>query len=445
MADTKIETTDFRVKKLDIKISGYVYDISLIFQELNLFDNMFSPCSSGNVLIVDAVGLFDMLNKKSSDKQIIIQIDKGDNNKQLEFYKEFQINDITHIKNINTTSKSYIINFISKTFFKSEKTIVDTAYGYPPGEPMPYSAEEGPNIVANIFKDYLDLTPDPKPQPPKDFLTVIDPSKGFRKVNIPSLKPLDALEWITYRATAEDLPQFFIFETHLEGFRFTTLSNLKNNKGKPPKFEFNFGAKNIRYANNSEQLGNDFEFLGVRNFKFLSSANAIKNVNSGVYGGKFRGFDPLIREYTNGDPSEENKNVKGKLLLNDQPIEIITASNMDKSRLVSYYYEQKREKHSWISKKDSSMIPFIDDTQNYAFQRKALIRALTQRTIEFAIPGNFALTSGSMVKLNVPHYESNLPKDPILSGKYLVTGVRHILRYNIHETIVTLSTNSVKF
>lgn len=438
MSDTKIETTDFRIKKIEIIDQGQRYDISFIFQELNLYDNLFSSCASGSVLVIDAVGLFDLINKNGNDKQILIQIDKGDDNKDLEFHKEFQINDITHIKNVNTTSKSYIITFISKTFFVSQQQKVDIAIGYPPEPPHKYVAEDSPNVVKKILKDYLGhitITGENQPAPPKDFCTFLGTSKGFKRVNIPSLKPLDAIEWCAYRAVKNDKPEFFFFETHIDGFRFISLSDLFK---KPVKYEFNFGAKRINYSDDSEDLGSIFEFLGVRNFKFNSSRNLSKNINSGVYGGVFRGYDPLIRK-------KEDKNFKTQSisLLNGTLIKP-TSQGGNNSRLVTHPYQLQRESHSWILKKDSSIITYLDDTENYAFARKAIVHALTQRTIELAIPGNFALTSGSIVQLNVPHYSNESDDDPILTGKYLITGVRHILRYNIHETIVTLSTNSTK-
>ena len=52
------QSTQFIVQELVLELSnGERIDIRSAADEINLFDNLFTPCVSGNILISDAVGL----------------------------------------------------------------------------------------------------------------------------------------------------------------------------------------------------------------------------------------------------------------------------------------------------------------------------------------------------------------------------------------------------
>ena len=78
----RVETTDFFIKKLEItgfSASGeaFAFDVSAIFEELNIFDNMFFPCMSGNIVIRDAINLIDKLSLDGNEF-INIEINKSE-------------------------------------------------------------------------------------------------------------------------------------------------------------------------------------------------------------------------------------------------------------------------------------------------------------------------------------------------------------------------------
>ena len=69
-----------------------------------------------------------------------------------------------------------------------------------------------------------------------------------------------------------------------------------------------------------------------------------------------------------------------------------------------------------------------------------------QKRLRLTMPGNFALASGNNANIEVPHryVEENKSDmvDTTLSGKYIITGVRHIIRFDKHETIIEVATDS---
>jgi hypothetical protein len=72
---------------------------------------------------------------------------------------------------------------------------------------------------------------------------------------------------------------------------------------------------------------------------------------------------------------------------------------------------------------------------------------MTQR-VKLVVPGNFAISSGFNVFLNVPKYSLKLREednlDLTLNGNYLIVSTRHIISYKKHETIFEAVTDSSK-
>ena len=71
---------------------------------------------------------------------------------------------------------------------------------------------------------------------------------------------------------------------------------------------------------------------------------------------------------------------------------------------------------------------------------------ILQTTIHLNIPGNFAVTSGAIVNLSMP-LRATKPDvgeelDETLSGKYIITATRHIIKGDMHQTVIEVATDS---
>ena len=88
-----------------------------------------------------------------------------------------------------------------------------------------------------------------------------------------------------------------------------------------------------------------------------------------------------------------------------------------------------------------------DDSHNYILQREVIFANLLQRRIRLTLPGNFSIASGNNAELEIPNrfIEQGVEGvDETLSGKYIITGVRHIIRFDKHETVIEVATDSTK-
>ena len=105
-----------------------------------------------------------------------------------------------------------------------------------------------------------------------------------------------------------------------------------------------------------------------------------------------------------------------------------------------------RQLSDYVRTHDPESLIYNSRTEDYAFQRKAIFENLKMKRIKLVMPGNFTLSSGFNVNVNAPTFgekaKGDENKNPLLSGKYLITASRHILGPDKHESIIECSSTS---
>jgi hypothetical protein len=416
------QSNQFTIRKLILITKFGNIDIVGVYQEINIYDGMFMPCMRGEIVIRDAIGLTSKLSLDGSE-YIQIEISKSDESGPTLFNKTFRIYKQSNRENINLTSEIYILHFASEEMiFSEQKKITQSFNGT-------YT-----DIVNVVLDNYLKVSLSKR--------SLIEKSKGIHSIVIPNLSPLDAIDWLCKRAVnSENLPSFFFFENKY-GYNFISLTEIIK---QTPITNINFGPKNVLGSNNEE-------FYGAINAKVNNSTNLISNIKNGLYAGKFIGIDPLTRQieinkigiseiYNNTNHLNKYPNVSGALNREGND-----ASEMYDSKVSLYAYASSRSYSGWITQKDSKTGINIDDTHSYVFQRAPIIGNLLQTTIHLTLPGNFGITSGFVVNLKMPARsfkpEAGKFLDESLTGKYIITAARHIIRNDSHETVIELATDS---
>ena len=93
------QSTQFTVNKIAINSKFGTFDVSAVFEELNIFDSVLMPCISGNILIKDSIGLSKKLLFDGSEF-IDIDISKDTERQGTNLNKTFRI-----FKQTNRNSK----------------------------------------------------------------------------------------------------------------------------------------------------------------------------------------------------------------------------------------------------------------------------------------------------------------------------------------------------
>lgn len=419
---------EFKIKELTIVTKSGSIDISGIYEEISIFDSLFVPVMSGKILISDSIGLSGKLLFDGSES-ILIEIAKSEGSADaFNFKRAFRIYKQSDRTDNTTSSEMYVLSFVSDELIFSDQQRINQAFE------MNYTS-----MVKNILAHYLKA-------PQNQLGGVYDDTVGIRKVVIPNLRPLEAIEWCAKRSVDEKQSPSFMFYQNITGYNFASLSKLMT---KPIIMDIKYEPKNT-----SDDLTALEELSSARSLEVVSQTDAVQKTRSGVNAGKFTGFDPVSRTIATKNISYDDHH---KLMDHANPNPNVSViPNRDKVNNVEMFNSKKtvstfatgRQFSKYIQKNDPTSLSKDDNIEQYLFQRKAILNNLMERRVKLTMPGNFQLSSGFNVYLNVPNIaikqkgESNV--DQTLTGKYIIVGTRHIIGYEKFQTIIEVATTSTE-
>lgn len=418
------KSTQFKINELVIVTKAGNIDIASIYEELNIFDSLMMPVMSGTILIKDSIGLSGKLLFDGSET-ILIDIAKDKNSDIANFHKAFRIFKQSDRQNDGLNSEVYTLHFVSDELMYSDQKRINQSYELTNAQ-----------IVEKILLDYLKV-------PKNNLKGIINPTSGIKKVVIPNLRPLDAIDWIAKRSVDINQSPNFMFFQNTIGYNFASLSLLLS---QPDILDVKFETKNQSGKNAIEEISS------ARALEVISQANEIEKTRSGVNASKFIGFDPLTRtvatknisygdHYNNMKHGNENPNfsqIKNRDGTNN-------TETYDANKSVAIF-GAARQFSEYIKKKDPTSISKEENIENWLSQRKSIIKNLMTKRVKLTMPGNFQLTSGFNINLMAPDFAKKENggdnSDPSLSGKYIIVATRQIIGYDKHETIIEVATTS---
>lgn len=414
------QSTQFIISDLVILTKKGPISIKGVYEEINLFDSLLNPCMSGNIIIRDAIGLS---NEFLFDGTEILKLKIGKTDDAIVIQKSFRLYKQTNRKPVNQNSEVYTLHFVSEEFLLSIQQKVSRFFETTYAE-----------AALRVLVDYLKITS----------MGEFHATKGVKNILIPNLNPISALNWICQRSIGEDNVPGFMFFENISGYNFANISTLLEAE---QVTRINFNPKNLDFTRTNSVT----EFLGARSFEVIQQYDTIQNINSGVHSGTFIGFDSTTRTILER-PFSFNDHYS--LYKSSNPSPTIGAINNQlgssltqfKSKQVFHTFNYFSRESNFIKENDSESISKEFDTENYVFQREAIFANLMNQRVKLVLPGNFGLSSGLNVYLDIPKYgfksreEDN--RDKTVYGKYLIVGTRHIIGYEKHETIIEAVTDS---
>ena len=204
MSKVLSQSTQFEVKELLLTSNdGQTFTLTNIFKEINLFDNIFTPCRSGNILIEDAVNFFEKINIIGNET-IKIVIDKVEGAPQgLTYEKKFKIYKVTDRKSVSSTTQSYILHFVNEDFIFSNQKKISQSFK------STYS-----ETIFKILTEYLKV-PNFQAINGNSGIATIYPTNDVKEFIIPNLTPFDAINWITKKSISKQykIPDYLFYES----------------------------------------------------------------------------------------------------------------------------------------------------------------------------------------------------------------------------------------
>lgn len=466
---------DYRINQILLyNFEGFAVDISETTTIINIYQSLEDNFITGNILLFDTFGLTNRLpiiGQEFLEFKARNPFDAAGDEEVDYTTHRLQVYKKTTYKTTQN-AQAIVLYFTSIEMGRNQRIRVSQTFNQSYG-----------STVNDIIKgkDYLNS---------KKNLFVAETKNNY-KINIPNLRPIDAVNMLAERAEPKDhlAPGYLFFENN-RGLHFRPLDDLyadSDGTPKPIKHYFDLVSaeqpsflpvsdeilaqlckpKTYEINNNSDSVLNTRRGMFANkvishdlynktwNIDKYNYANAYYNDTRHVEPvafGKYQGImapgpAELDDEHNedNADFGSSNKNVIAKL--NQTPL---GNSGNPKRKLMSDYYDSR----IMLSPNTKNL---YDKNSVNGFnlpkvmqKREQILGMYNYLSINMDVPGNFTLNAGDLVYCDVPSFEAqevgNDPNasiriDPALTGRYLITDVHHCIDLvtRTHDTSIRVA------
>lgn len=409
--------TPYDYSLLELKLInalGTNIDIDLIFGEINIYEDIFSNVINGDILLTDSNNLFTTLNMHGNE---FISLSFSTPGRMQRYEKIFRIYKVSDYSLRGTSNAQFKIHFCSEEFLLNQQYYISKSF----------KETRLSDVVRIIARNFLKIPVTKLPDERIEESTVLlNPDKN--PLIVPNLKPFEAINWISSFALSKaDLsPGFFFFET-INGYSFKSMSSLYNASTKKTIF---YSPKN---DDARESVGLRHDKLDEMQFKQVF--DVLDNINNGAYASELLKLDVLNRstEYEQfGVNSGSYKTLNEYLPYNLAKNRLGNALNQASAYVRMFPKFQDNLASQWL------------------LMRASRLALLNNTRLNVDIPGDSSLSIGDVVAVNIPKNNAqtdgaNIELDPIMSGRYLITGLRHQLKDNKYFCHAQLCKDSINF
>lgn len=442
MAEVKLSyPTNFEIVELslmtaskgDVKINLVPYLV-----ELNLFEDIFSPTISAQIVVSDAIAMSSNFRMNGTEfVNIGIRKFKGD---KAVIYRTMRLYKISNRKmDSSLTNESYTLNCCSEEFMLSEQYRISKSY----------KKTTISDIVTSILQNYIKVgTPTTKN-------ITVEPTDGVYDFILPNKKLFETINWLSVYALpkSKNTGADMLFFENTKGYYFTSLQSLYKQES---YIKYFFNPKNV-----SKQMGT--KVVNARSFQVLDSFDVMDGISSGAFTNRVLTLDPLTKSVKTKDFEYGQYNsLNNTTMLNGYSVLPIYTDRLNKTigespDTTKLGLEAGTYRMSVSNSQQKKKVTVPDAVANDYFVERYLPNRVAQLAlsnyirIKIEVPGNNELSAGMAIDFSVPTTapvssanQTKQQEDPIYSGKYIITAVRHMIKTNpsAYVTILELAKDS---
>jgi hypothetical protein len=406
--------------------------IETMVADLNIFESIYNKTLSGNLFIVDTQNIVGRL-PLTGNERLEFKLYTPSSPFGYDFSEKtgnpMYIYKIQNRTGTGPRSQAYIIHFCSKEMITNELQVVSNA------QTATYS-----DMAANITKnpDFLGSG--------KNFF--YEPSIGLHKHVFTRQRPFDAIDDLSQLTISKkfDNAGYNFYETS-RGFNYRSLESMlavEANTARPVAARFRPKPANISDGQGEKDIKNEMQV--VMDYAILDQFDTLKNLRNGVYASKLITHDQLNKTYKEYDFSYEDQYGKNfhtesnrdgtrdnqRFILPKYLKEGATLSEYPDSTL--YLWPTTSQLHNGVERPPVDQIVQKRLSQRLAFQSFKL---------QITVNGFTGLQAGDLITFEMPSYEPNTgnemtDNDAYMSGRYLITSVRHQINRSMKKHIMVL-------
>lgn len=384
--------------------NGNELDFTDLIIEFNIFESIFNSTMSASVTIMDAAGFISSLPIIGYEQVSIRMKTPGDVQKTLIFYV-YKISDrvFKHQK-----ATAYTLHLISNEAIVDQTTSFSKSY-----------KGKHSDIVKSIYKEVFTGN--------NKTIEITESQSSTTFIN-PYWNPFQAINWIANRASDSSPVPAFMFYESMDGFHFRNLNSAMTQESKmeyinrPTKM--NFGKDDM------EQKMKTIIDLRIKEF-----GSTLENVMNGVFGSRLI-VKPLNENRIDSKEFTYGAGFGSKKKLNAFPLK----PNMD-----AFGQTLENPSSTRVIATTASAFGANENNQfgRWVLERKSFIEQLNSVNIEILVHGHFGMKLCDVIDLTVPKSGNDKALDEQISGRYIITSIRHIINQKIkHLMVIQLSKES---
>jgi len=418
--------SDFKLKSLILFSStGASVILTDIMTELNIYEDVFSNNTVGNILVIDSQNFINRL-PIIGHEYLEVSFEKPgaiDN-----YTKIFRVYKIANRERTNMQNEQYILHFTSEEMLLNEQRRVSRSF----------SGKTISDMVSVIAKDELKIAP--------EHLKLTETTESLHTIVIPNWKPFYAINWLAARATSSQYPgaSFFFFEDK-EGYKFTSFEALSQ---KPAIMTVTVSSRNLTLSPQDAPNELNESQKNIYEYEMKTGMNILQNLNRGMYAGTLVTVDALrqrIQNHPVGGVSLFNrtKHLNPKSSFSDM-------TNRFKKMETEEVYSQIElypTTDGWNKLSYRALATqYPNHVEDWLIQRQMTLAAYHQQRFKISVPGSTDITAGKVIDLNFPSLElqekAGRKLDELYSGKYMVSAVRHSFARSGHISFLEIMKDS---
>lgn len=383
--------------------------------ELNIYEDLFSNFLTGNMVLSDSGNLIGELPIKGVET-LSVRINTPTMDDPIEkTFRVYSVTDRLFVRDQNT--QVYKLNFCSqegfldgaKSLFKSYKGKVSS-------------------IVQQIYDDELKVTAD---------LEILTQTENEVKFVANGWSPYKVINWLSGKGipSGGKAPSFLFWETVKKAY-FGTPETLIKNKKQNMQGEFVYSP-----AGTKDTGDTNTKMFRIEELNIVRTSDYLANHLSGYLANRFITIDPIKKQYEVTDYDHVDKWQDYTHIADTPLFSKDTQRNFDNARTV-----YPRHPELFTSVKDN-----LNEKMKDIFgPRVSLLNEANNFKMNIVVAGRTNMEVGHTLKLLFPDASptdesdrTSGKKDPLYSGEYLITAVRHKFNPTNHACILEVMRDSV--
>lgn len=395
-------------------------EISDIVTEIEIYNSLHVPFKTGKILFTDGRGILDKLRIVGGEIITVLISTSAKNSDEQLIKSTFIVDGIDSMQKTANNSV-YLFTLSSIYMYRNMYTRISEHF----------SGRSSDAIEKILVRTMNNLTA--KSEDDAREMIAIEPSKDNVSFIIPNKRLSEALVWIRDKSRSESATPYFIFE-------------LIDNSMAYASYGFLIKKNAIATYSKFDTLKTDPQstYYEIKSIHINKLPNAYDNIVSGMYASKTFAYDlhtkeVKIEKYNINDYQDAsdllNKEQINTGILLDQKV----PSEMSDVQHNFTFSTSTDEPSEGVVDNNTEEADMHLNAEKYVPYLKSKRSQINQHQITCGVIGNINIYPGAIVNIEIP--TNDLPEvgsdnlDKALSGRYMITNVRHQFTSNKHTTL----------